>query len=146
MSYFMVVNGKKPDLTGLNPIRVMPAAEGQRYIPKCVKDFQKLGLGGDFWFIDDGYTSTSDEFVTDAIHETWSEGTLKHTPFYQVLERCERVGNSIFLWYGNHNSHLNLTRLTEFEEIVQLIENNDKPFHQPTFFYLNPKAPGFGQN
>lgn len=140
MNYFMVVNGMKPDLTGLNPIRVMPAS-GQMYIPKCVKDFRKLGFKGDFWFIEDGYTSTSDELVTNAIHEAWSEGTLRHTPFYQVLERCERLGNSIFVWYGNHISHLNLKKFTDFEEIIQLIENGDGPFHEPTFFYLNPKNP-----
>lgn len=51
MSYFMVVNGTKPDLTDLNPINVIPAVEGQLYIPKCVSDFRKLGLKGDFWFI-----------------------------------------------------------------------------------------------
>jgi hypothetical protein len=139
MSYFMAVNGEKPDLTGLDPISASSADEGQWYVPKCANDFRKLGLTGDFWFIDDGYTDTSDEFVEEGVSVAWSRGTFRQTLFYQVLERCEMAGNSIFLWYGNHNSHLHLTKLTKFEEILELIEGEAKPFQTPTFFYLNPK-------
>lgn len=139
MSYFMVVNGKKPDLTGLDPLKLYPAEDGQSYVPKCVQDFKKLGLTGDFWFIEDGYTSTSDEFVQEGVTTAWSEGTMRQTLFYKVLKRCESVGNSIFVWYGNHNSHLNLKKFTDFEEVIKLFENNDKPFHEPTFFYMNPR-------
>lgn len=140
MSYFMVVNGEKPDMTGLNLLTVSAVEEGQSYVSKCVGDFRKLGVFGDFWFIGDGYTGTSDEFVQEGIRPVWIKGTMGETVFYKVLKRCELAGNSIFIWYGNHDSHLNLPKVTAFEEMVQLIENNADPFQEPGFFYLNPKA------
>lgn len=135
----MVVNGTKPDLTGLSPINVIPAAKGQRYIPNCVVDFRKMGVSGDFWFIDDGYTDTSDEFVYESLSTAGADGNLQDTVLYQVMLRCESAGSSFFMWHGNHNTHLNLNKVTGFEDLVQLLVRYARAFQDANIFYQNPK-------
>jgi len=139
MSYCMVVIGKKPDMTGLNPIEVIPADDSQPYVKNCVKDFRKQGVKGEMWFLDDGCTGTSDEIVRESVNTIWAGKTLRNGFLYQVLLRCELQGVSFILWYATHDEHLNLVKVTDFEEMVNLIEKKSQQYKNVNIYYLNSK-------
>jgi hypothetical protein len=140
MSYFIIANGNKPDLSGLDPIKPIPIEEGQVYVSKCVNDFREMGISGDFWFIDDGYSGTSDDIITESYHDAHDAGTWEGTSFYRTLMACEEIGASIFLWCGNHDTHLNLKEVKTFYELVHAtIGDEGLFFGEVGVYYRNPK-------
>lgn len=139
MSYCMIVIGEKPDMTGLNPIEVIHM-DNEPYLNNCVKDFRKQGVKGDMWFLDDGCTGTSDEIVRESINSIWAGKTLRNEFLYQVLLRCELQGVSFILWYATNDEHLNLVKVTDFEEMVNLIEKKSQQYKNVNIYYVNSKS------
>ncbi len=140
MSYFIIANGSKPDLSELAPITVLPCGEYHRYVFKCVEDFKGKGISGYFWFIDDGKTTTSDEIIINSYYDAVEVGTWKETPFYRVLKDCDECGASLFIWYGNHDTHLHLKEVYTFIDLVEAtIGNKGLFFGDVGVYYRNSK-------
>lgn len=100
-----------------------------------------MGITGDFWFIYDIFTDTSDEFVQKSLSSSGIDRNLRDTVLYLVMHRCELAGSSFFMWHGNYNTHLNINKITGLENFVQVLVKYLRAFQDTNIFYQNPQNP-----
>jgi len=90
MSYFMVVNGNKPELNDMAAIKLLPLQEDQEYVVEAIhRNFPE--------FDDENTYSVSDESGTmDLIPDMQEQVNLgedfKSTLFGQIIIRCMNAG------------------------------------------------------
>ncbi len=130
MSYFMVVNGNKPELNDIATIKILPLQEDQKYVVEVIhRNFPE--------FDDENTYSVSDESGTmDLIPDMQEQVNLgnnfQSTSFGQIIIRCMNVGCKIFLWWsdtvdsGNINKYLEKTsRQEDMIECILRQQNKD---------------------
>lgn len=123
MSYFMVINGSKPDLNDITTIRVRPLQEDQKYVIETIhRIFPDFEARNTFSISD--YTGTMD--LLPYMHEQVCLGkSFRSALFGKFIIRCMNTGCKIFVWWadtadpGNIDKYLEKT--SEQEDMIECI-------------------------
>ncbi len=101
MSYFMTSIGKKPDFSGIPEVEALPIKQAQPYLRQIASDLVGDGNEDELYFIHDGETSTSHNFVTEVELGIRMDGTFASTRLDKVIDACARAGNSFRIWWAH---------------------------------------------
>jgi hypothetical protein len=116
MSYFMVAVGQKPELSDLPHVEAVALTEAQEYLQKLASDLRKAHRAESIWFIHDGETGTSHNFIVAATENAQLESSLAGTILERVLQACENAGDSFRIWYADvPGAHLDVDRFSTLD-------------------------------
>jgi hypothetical protein len=93
MSGFMTITGPILDLSDLKPIELIEASKAQEYIQKLEKDLA-IEDGSPVYFVHDGITGTSDDFIGEAWNTLQVRKSIKGTLLLSLIERLIANGNT----------------------------------------------------
>ena len=117
----MITAGTKPDLDYIPNVEALPAEEAQDYVRKLIPDFTSQDES-QVWFIHDGNTGTSHDFVVEAEERIQLAGTLASTQLEAVIDACDAAGDSFRIWWaGEPRAHLDVTSCATIEAAKQAI-------------------------
>lgn len=89
MSYFMVTEGKKPDFSGIEKVEAVPIGQAQSYLSRLAKDLSEDGDVSNLYFIHDGESGTSHNFIVEAEGKFSRTDTFADTRFDKISDgRC----------------------------------------------------------
>jgi hypothetical protein len=117
MSYFMTISGVLPDRS-FSPLEFLPIAEGQRYIADLEEELS-LADGTPLWFVHDGSTGTSHDFINDAQDHYSENGTLNGTLLLRLMETCVEADCVFRIWWASAKPgcHRDLAEFTTVGEL-----------------------------
>ncbi len=123
MSYFMVINGNKPNLNDIAAIKVFPLHEDQEYIVETIhRNFPEFDDKNTYSISDQSDTM---DLIPDMQEQVNLGENFNSTLFGQIIIRCMNVGCKIFVWwsdtvdYGNINKYLE--RTSKQEDMIKCI-------------------------
>jgi hypothetical protein len=128
MSYFITVSGKKIDLSGLQPIELVPADKAQYYIKNLALELSALD-GAPLFLVDDGSSGTSDDVVTPVISLLKRGGQIDETPFHRLLIHLSEHNCILRIWHASNisNAHLRVKDCNSLEDaIYEILEQSLK--------------------
>ncbi|MEK7396429.1 MAG: hypothetical protein AAB116_05790 [Candidatus Poribacteria bacterium] len=97
----MVTKGEKPDFSGIDKVEAVPIEQAQLYLSRLANDLSEDGDVSNLYFVHDGETGTSHNFVTEAEGIFFRTETFANTRFDRVLDACIAVSNSLRVWWAN---------------------------------------------
>jgi hypothetical protein len=129
MSYFMTISGDRAKLAdSYGQIRIINATKAQDYIKHLVLALEKLD-GAPVWFVDDGYTGTSDDFVTDAKYPEREDSKIEDSLLGVILRQCFEKKLSFRIWLAVSNPAMDHITNTEpvfsFEEAIVVLARRE---------------------
>lgn len=101
MSYFMTSIGKKPDFSGIPEVEALPIKQAQPYLRRIASDLVGDGNKDELYFIHDGETGTSHNFIAEVELGIRMDGTFASTRLDKVIDACARAGNSFLIWWAH---------------------------------------------
>ena len=111
MSYFMVTKGKKPDFSGIDKVEAVPIELAQLYLSRLADDLSEDGDVSNLYFVHDGETGTSHNFVVEIQGQFFKTDSFADTRFDKILDACIAAGNSLRVWWANSpDAHLNVAK------------------------------------
>ena len=116
MSYMMTISGALPTQT-FAPIEFLPISKGQKYIADLEAELS-LADGTPLWFVHDGRTGTSHDFVSDAQDHYNEHDTLDGTMLLRLTESL--AVNSVFrIWWASDkpSCYRSLATFTNIQEL-----------------------------
>ncbi len=100
MSYMMTVSGALPVQT-FAPIEFLPISKGQKYIADLEAELS-LADGTPLWFVHDGSTHTSHDFVSDAEQHFYEHYTIEDTVLLRLIESLA-TDCVLRIWWASNN-------------------------------------------
>ncbi|MBC8232672.1 hypothetical protein H8E77_24250 [bacterium] len=121
MSYFMIAIGAKPNFDHIPKAEALPVEEAQDYVKNLFTDMVSQDES-DVWFIHDGDTGTSHDFVVEAEEHIRRTGQLASTRLESIINACEAAGDSFRIWWaGEPRAHLDVKSCITIDNTKQLI-------------------------
>jgi len=130
MSYFMVTKGKKPDFSGIEKVEAVPIEQVQSYLSRLANDLSEDGDVLNLYFVHDGETGTSDNFVSEAEGQFFRTESFANTRFDKVLDACALAGNSFRVWNPfSPTAHLEVVKCNTMDLLKKTITEhlNNRP-------------------
>jgi hypothetical protein len=118
MSYFMVMVGRRIELSDLPGVTILPLAQAQQYLKDRATDLAVGHNLSDVFAICDPALKESADIVAMAEEQLHLGKPLESTALGQVVTACVAAGNSLRIWWAN----------------------NDPKVHQPIANYSDPSA------
>jgi hypothetical protein len=136
MSYFMIAIGRQPDCSSSRPIEALPIQEAQEYVQNLIPIIVPQGLKVPIWFIHDGETGTSHNFITMFVNQLQSDDTSpSSTSLINVIKSCEKAGNSFRIWWAGREQ--DVVKCTSIEDVMKTIIMQAKSFRDISIEYKN---------
>jgi hypothetical protein len=123
MSYFVVTKGKKPDFSGIDKVEAVPIEQAQSYLSRLANDLSEDGDVSNLYFVHDGETGTSDNFVSEAEGQFFRTESFAGTRFDKILDACISAGNSLRVWLAKDspNVHLDVVKCDTIDLLKKTI-------------------------
>lgn len=117
MSYFMTISG---DIHAeiLPPLELLPISSGQKYIADLEAELS-VADGTPLWFVNDGRTGTSHDFVSDAQDHYNEHGTIEGTVLLSLMKTCVAADCVFRIWWASNDPSC-YRKLTEFTSLQEL--------------------------
>jgi hypothetical protein len=115
MSYFMTISGHVPK-QAFPQLEFLPISKGQKYVANLELELSASD-GVPLWFVHDGETGTSHNFVSGAADSYSEHDTLEGTLLLRLLEACVAADCVLRIWWGSENGHRELAEFSGFEEL-----------------------------
>jgi len=116
MSYMMTLAGALPTQT-FAPIAFLPMSKGQKYIAALEEELS-LADGTPLWFVHDGRTGTSHDFVRDAQDHYYEHDTIDGALLLQLIESL--AADCVFrIWWASDQPSC-YRNLASFKSIREL--------------------------
>ena len=120
MSYFMIAVGAKPDVSALTPIEAISIDKAQSYVRELAITAFPPATRTDVWFIHDGRTGTSHDFIQESENVMKMERTpLTQTALGKVIAACSKAGNSMRIWWAGGDE--SPKRCSTVDEMIRVI-------------------------
>lgn len=116
----MTVSGAIPEGLYLPPIQFLPIGGAQQYLQKRGAAIAALD-GVPLWFVHDGSTGTSHDFIIDAWSKYQESNTFEGTPFFTLIEGLASSGNVFRIWWAG-NSADDFAEVSEADSFTDLVE------------------------
>ncbi len=100
MSYFMTIAGQPPDVDGLAPVALVPAASAQPYI-RALEPTLVAQDGAPVFLVHDGASGTSHTLIADAEEAISRHGSLAGTILAELIRRLVADGTTFRIWWAN---------------------------------------------
>jgi len=131
MSYFMVTKGKIPDFAEIDKIEALPIMQAQLYLSRLANDLSEDGNISDLYFVHDGETGTSDNFVSEAEGLFFRIESFANTRFDKIIDACIKAGNSFRVWYPvSPTAHLDVKRFNNADLLKKAIADQIFNLHR----------------
>jgi len=119
MSYFMIAVGTKPDLSSIPKIEAIPVKEAQEYVQRLIPILLDK-LVSDVWFIHDGETGTSHNFIQSSIEQMQMDSMpFSKTLLSKTIGECAKAGDSFRIWWAG--GELEVEKCTSVENVMYTI-------------------------
>lgn len=116
MSYMMTLSGALPTQIFI-PIEFLPISKGQKYIADLEAELS-LADGTPLWFVHDGRTGTSHDFVSEAQNHYYEHGTIDDTLLLRLIESLD--ADCVFrVWWASDKPSC-YRSLAKFKSIQEL--------------------------
>jgi hypothetical protein len=113
----MTVSGELP-AKAFAPIEFLPISKGQKYIADFEAEIA-LADGTPLWFVHDGRTGTSHDFVSAAQNHYFEHYTMEDTPLLRLLESLAEAGCVFRIWWASDQTSW-CRDITPFKSIQEL--------------------------
>ena len=117
MSYMMTVSGELP-ARAFAPIEFLPISKGQKYIADLEAELSQAD-GTPLWFVHDGRTGTSHDFVSGAQNHYSEHDTIEGTLLLRLLESLADAGCVFRVWWAGDQTSC-YRDLTTFKSTQEL--------------------------
>ena len=124
----MITVGARPDVSDLAPIEALSVDKAQPYVRECAITAFPPTTRTDVWFIHDGRTGTSHDFIQESENVIKMEKTpLDQTTLGKVIAACAKAGNAMRIWWasGDESPKRCATIDETIEVIIDQISNGD---------------------
>ena len=122
MSYFMTTIGKRPDLSGIPKVEAVPIEQAQEYLRRLVTDLTEGGDKSDLYFVSDGESGTSHNFVMEIQEQIYTTRSFASTRLDRVIDACAAAGNSFRIWWAHGpQGHLEVKRCDTIDLLKKTI-------------------------
>jgi len=120
MSFFMTISGAKINLDGLEPIELLPISEAQDYVRRLEPELSTMD-GTPLFFVHDGQSGTSHNFITEAVNAVCSGEGIQGTLFQKLMQRLSTTKHIVRIWYAGRapDSHLHVKNCDSYEQAMQ---------------------------
>ena len=98
----MTVSGELP-AQAFAPIEFLPISKGQKYIADLEAELS-LADGTPLWFVHDGRTGTSHDFVSEAQNYYFEHETIEGTLLLRLIESLAGAGCVFRIWWASDQS------------------------------------------
>src|SRR6187401_65156 len=118
MSYMMTVSGELPTQT-FPPIEFLPISRGQKYIADLEIELSSAD-GTPLWFVHDGRTGTSNDFVSDAQSHYFEHDTVEGTLLLRLIDSLAEAGCVFRIWWASDqpDCYRNLVTFKSIQELL----------------------------
>ncbi len=117
MSYFMTLAGNPVNLTGFEPLKLIPVMQAQKYIQKLAPTLIKAD-GEPLFLVHDGKTGTSHDFLVTAAESLYFDRTVGDRKLLSLLQLvCDSSHIFRIWWAGDPNSHEALENCATIEDV-----------------------------
>ena len=112
----MTVSGALP-AHKFAPIEFLPISKGQKYIADLEAELSSAD-GIPLWFVHDGCTGTSHDFVSDAQNYYFEHETMEGSLLLRLIESLAGAGCIFRIWWASDEPyHRNLTTFRSIQEL-----------------------------
>ena len=126
MSYFMTIAGPPIDVSGLEPLELVPADQAQDYIRDRAAELSALD-GTPLFLVHDGETWTSHALVGDVIYDP--TGCDTDTTSWVIPAFLSRLGAShtVRVWWADNepDTHLKVEDCGSVAEFLRRLRESD---------------------
>ena|GEM_PF-6433887 len=113
----MTISGALPQ-QAFRPLEFLTISEGQKYIADLERELSVTD-GTPLWFVHDGKTGTSHNFVCDAQDNYNEHNTLDGTLLLRLMQACVEADCGFRIWYASDmpGCHREVTEFTTISEL-----------------------------
>ena len=116
----MIAVGAMPNVSALAPIEALSVEKAQPYVRESAITAFPPATRTDVWFIHDGRTGTSHDFIQGSENDMKMESTpLDQTALGKVISACSKAGNSMRIWWASGNE--SLKKCSTADEMIKVI-------------------------
>ncbi len=113
----MTISGALPSQT-FPPLEFLPVSKAPKYIADLEQELADAD-GSPLWFVHDGQTGTSHEFVCNAQNYYNEHQSLDETLLLRLMKSCIEAGSVFRIWWasGEPNCHRDMREFAGSEEL-----------------------------
>jgi len=120
MSYFMIAVGPRPDFASLADVEAVPVVDAQDYVQRLARMLAIDAPQSDVWFVHDGETGTSHNFVMTSEERVQMENVpVSATVLAEIILACQQAGDSFFIWWAG--GELDVVTCTSIQGVMDTI-------------------------
>jgi hypothetical protein len=136
----MTTSGKPVQLTGLDPIELVPADEAQQYI-HSLKDELSAVDGEPLFLVHDGATSTSHDFIVEAEQHVHLEGSLNGSRLLKLMTLLVKARHTFRIWWASNKPGLTIAiQCNNIDQLIATIEKQVRDNKDLSIRYMYVKS------
>lgn len=98
----MTISGPQVDLSRFKNLELLPISEAQDYVSNLEPELSDMD-GVPLFFIHDGQSGTSDDFISEAVNIACSGEDIEGTEFQKLMKLLSDTHHTIRIWYAGND-------------------------------------------
>lgn len=121
----MIAIGNRPDFSSIQKVEPLAIQHSQKFLQKQVSIMVPNVPLSSIWFIHDGETGTSHNFIENSAEQIQMERIEPHlTILAKVIEACATAGSSFRIWWAGGEFELEIC--LSIDEVIDTIAKQAK--------------------